>query len=163
MCMVFVIILVRTNVNTLIDMISPHRTTKILGLIQSIFYHLADMCQVHTVLHDDDRNIHRQISQNGQCDSNLKTGWYRFLNISGVKMPTNCLDPDTCDAQFPGWLKSSHPTVEEGEVAGKVCFSRSSAQCCYRSKDIRVKNCSSFYVYRLVPTNCPNRYCFINN
>lgn len=123
----------------------------------------ADMCQVHTVLHDDDRNIHRQNSQNGQCDSNLKTGWYRFLNISGVKMPTNCLDPDTCGAQFPGWLRSSHPTVDEGEVAGKVCFSRSSAWCCYRSKDIRVKNCSSFYVYRLVPTDCPNRYCFINN
>lgn len=144
------------------EMISPHRTTKMLSLIQSIFYHLVDICQVHTVLHDDYREI-RHNSQNGQLDTGLKTGWYRFLNISGIAMPTKCPYPDTCGAGFPGWLKSSHPTVDEGEVAGTVCFSRNSNQCCHKPRDIRVKNCSSFYVYHLVRTTCSCRYCFTNN
>ena len=60
-------------------------------------------------------------------------------------MPTECPDPDKCGTSFPGWLSSSHPTVTEGEVAGTVCFSRSSDMCCHQSKNIRVKNCSSFY------------------
>ena len=53
-----------------------------------IFHHLVDICQVHTVLQDDDRDVRKQSSQNAKCDKNLKTGWYRFMNIPGITMAT---------------------------------------------------------------------------
>ncbi|RMX47711.1 hypothetical protein pdam_00012326, partial [Pocillopora damicornis] len=123
----------------------------------------ADVCQLNTVLHDVDRDVSHHDPEKTECDQNLNPDWYRFLDIPGITMPTECPDPDKCGTSFPGWLSSSHPTVTEGEVAGTVCFSRSSDMCCHQSKNIRVKNCSSFYVYYLVPTSCPYRYCFTHN
>ena len=143
-------------------MISPYLTTKILGLIHSIFYHLADICQLHTVLHDGDRAVsHRK--NHGKCDSDLITGWYRFLNISGITMPTKCPQVDTCGTRYPGWLRGDHPSMDEREVLRTVCFRKNLNDCCHKPKNIRVKNCSSFYVYQLVRTSCPFRYCFTYN
>jgi hypothetical protein len=52
-----------------------------------------------------------------------------------------------------------HPTINEGMVRRKVCFSYLS-NCCQWSTFIRVKNCSGFYVYEfLKPPSCNLRYC----
>ena len=137
---------------------------KFLVLIHSIFYHLADICPLHTVLHAVDRAVSHRTAGDPKCDENLNTGWYRFLNISGITMPTKCPPSDSCGATHSGWLRGDHPTVDEGEVKRTVCFSRNSAQCCKEQKFITVKNCSSFYVYHLVPTKkCSYRYCFTYN
>ena len=115
----------------------------------------ADVCQFHSVLEDYDRDINYQTPPGHEkCDNNLNYGWYRFLNISGITMPTKCPPPDTCGTTFPGWLKGDHPTVEEGEVSSTVCFTRRSSWCCDVSHKIRVRNCTSFHVYLLVPTRC---------
>ena len=146
-------------------MISPYWTTKILGLIHSIFHHLVDICQVHTVLQYDDRDVRKQSSQNAKCDKHLKTGWYRFLNIPGIAMATECPQcAGTCGTTYSGWFNGDYPTVDEGEVERTVCFGKDSSRCCQEKNFIKVKNCSSFYVYRLVPTaKCPYRYCFTYN
>ena len=124
----------------------------------------ADVCQFHSVLEDYDRDINYQTPPgNEKCDNNLNYGWYRFLNISGITMPTTCPPPFTCGTTSPGWLSGNHPTVEEGEVSRIVCFTRRPNMCCRDSHKIRVRNCTSFYVYRLIPTRCNFRFCFTYN
>ena len=136
-------------------------------LIVSFFlaYLSADVCQFHTVLEDYDRDVKNQtLSGHVKCDHNLNSGWYRFLNISGITMPTTCPPLYTCGTRCPGWLRGDHPTVDEGEVMRTVCFSKRLGRCCEVVFFIRVKNCSSFYVYRLLPLDkCPYRYCFTYN
>nr|XP_058951787.1 fibrillin-1-like [Pocillopora verrucosa] len=100
----------------------------------------ADVCQFHSVLEDYDRDINYQTPPgNEKCDNNLNYGWYRFLNISGITMPTTCPPPDTCGTTFPGWLSGDHPTVEDGEVSRTVCFTGRSYECCYYSYNIRIE------------------------
>ena len=129
-----------------------------------LVYLSADVCQFHSVLEDYDRDINYQTPPgNEKCDNNLNYGWYRFLNISGITMPTTCPPPFTCGTRLPGWLSGGHPTVEEGEVSRTVCFTRHSSMCCDDSYNIRVRNCASFYVYLLRPTRCNFRFCFTYN
>ena len=74
-------------------------------------------------------------------------------------MATTCPPENRCDASFPGWLSDGHPTVAEGEVTRKVCFHKF-GDCCRETRYIQVKNCSSHYVYKLVPArSCDSRYC----
>ena len=130
-------------------------------LLRGVFF--DDVCQLHTVLEDYDRDVKYRTRPGGyKCDRNLYHGWYRFLNISGITMPTTCPHPFTCGTVYPVWLMGGHPTVEDGEVAGIACFSKNS-ECCKVFYLIRVRNCTSFYVYFLKPTVCPYRYCFTYN
>ncbi|XP_068728067.1 uncharacterized protein [Montipora capricornis] len=96
------------------------------------------------------------------CDSTL-SGWYRFSGEAGTQMADSCPKVHHCSTDSPGWLSGTHPTVAEGIVQRKVCFLRHSIAigfyCCYFSKDISVRNCGAFYVYRLDPPRCYSRYC----
>ena len=59
----------------------------------------------------------------------------------------------------PVTLVYSWPNMIEGVVSRKVCFS-GYQNCCYRHIMINVRNCSSFFVYRLKPVQvCHSRYC----
>lgn len=94
------------------------------------------------------------------CDNDLTKGWYRFEGEAGTRMPTSCVKGQKCGATFPGWLKANHPTVAEGVINGKVCFQRH-GNCEYSCPlEIKVKNCTFFYIYQLKPTvECNLRYC----
>ena len=120
-------------------------------------------CFNHMVIDDDSRRVGSTYTQY-RCDSGLAEGWYRFIN--GKRMNTQCAKRDACNAYYPGWLVSGHPSVSAGRVTRKVCFSRksssssSSSSCCYYHTYITVRNCGSFYVYKLKPTpTCALRYC----
>ena len=93
------------------------------------------------------------------CDDLLPEGWYRFVGAAGTKMPTTHVPAYRCGTGLPGWLDGAHPTVEDGEVFRKVCFTRHSDSCRY-TKNIFVKNCGSYFIYRLIkPPDCDLRYC----
>ena len=129
-----------------------------------IFYllSLVDVCQVYTVLEDVDRDINNVI-QSIECDKNLKQGWYRFLNVPGIRMPTTCPPKLRCGTYYTGWLNGAHPTVNEGIVTRDICIHKS--DCCSEMIfNIKVKNCGSFCVYHLTggPT-CPWRYCYTSS
>ena len=94
------------------------------------------------------------------CDSGLAEGWYRFEGDAGTRMLSTCMKKGSCGTNFPGWLKGVHPTVADGEEDRKVCFSAFPDNCCNNYKHIKVKNCSSYYVYKLgVTPGCALRYC----
>ena len=86
-------------------------------------------------------------------------GWYRFQGAAGTKMVTTCPLEFRCDTAYPIWLSGSHPTVGEGTVTRNVCI-RTFRGCCAKQVSIQVKNCGSYYIYRLGnPGHCDVRYC----
>ena len=94
-----------------------------------------------------------------ECDSMLSIDWYRFSGAAGNQIAESCVDMFRCGTSSPGWLNGSHPTVNEGAVQRRVCFTYDS-DCCFSSIYIRVRNCGGFYVYQLKPlTYCYSRYC----
>ena len=80
-------------------------------------------------------------------------------------MPNRCPSNNfRCGTSWPGWLKGDHPTVEEGIVTRTVYFKK--RQNCEKIlvHNIKVKNCSSFFVYLLrLTSQCPFRYCYSSN
>ena len=93
-----------------------------------------------------------------ECDSS-KSGWYRFTEGAGRKMPTACVPINRCNTRATGWLNGNHPTVAEGQVTRQVCFHWSS-DCCLWSTNIQVRNCGEYFVYLLSGTpGCSLRYC----
>ena len=108
----------------------------------------VDGCNNYTVLSEADR-AQGHISSNYRSDrSNLVPGWYRFQGAAGDRMADKCVPMDHCGTQYPGWLSGGHPTVAEGAVIRRVCFSRHS-KCCYQYQNINVKNCGAYFVYAL--------------
>ncbi|CAH3020498.1 unnamed protein product [Porites evermanni] len=95
------------------------------------------------------------------CDNSLN-GWYRFQGNAGTKMPSSCVAPSKCSTHATGWLNGTHPSVQEGKVTKKVCFSWGS-NCCRWSINIEVLNCGHFFLYHFKGTppehRCNLRYC----
>ena len=122
---------------------------------------IADPCYNYQNLSDADRKssyvtpTHRKSS----CDKSLAEGWYRFVGAAGTKMPTTRVPAYRCGTDWPGWLKTAHPSVEDGEVQRKVCFSDRYTGC-NTFRVISVKNCRSYFIYKLQqPRKCESRYC----
>ncbi|XP_078356255.1 transmembrane protease serine 9-like isoform X2 [Oculina patagonica] len=120
---------------------------------------LPPECSSHKVLNENDREKGFKAVNNYKCDRPFTDQWYKFEGSAGTKMPDKCVPKYHCGTHAPGWLDGAHPTVAEGAVQRKVCFHWSSG-CCQWSRDIQVRNCGGFYVYKLPETpGCSMRYC----
>ena len=108
----------------------------------------VDGCLNYTVLNEADRAQGNALQNNLRCHDNLVTGWYRFQGAAGDRMPDKCVLQYRCGAYAPGWLDGIHPTVTEGVVTRKVCY-HYNGDCCRWRNIIKVKNCSSYYVYEI--------------
>ena len=119
----------------------------------------VDGCTNYTVLSEADRAQGNAEPPHNKSDRGLVTGWYRFQGAAGDRMPDKWVLMYHCGTKYPGWLNGVRPTVAEGEVTRKVCYTGDS-DCCSFSNIIKVKNCSSYYVYELQSTlRGPSRYC----
>ena len=123
----------------------------------------VDGCTNYTVLSEADRAQGNAESPHRKSDNRLVTGWYRFQEDAGDRMPDKCVLGYRCGTENPGWLNGAHPTVAEGVVTRTVCYSNY-WDCCRLSNIIKVKNCGSYYVYELQRTrhhrDSPySRYC----
>ena len=118
----------------------------------------ASECNQYKILNDSDRR--NDFGRGRKCDRNLAEDWYRFSAGAGTSIATKCTpNGQRCGTAFPGWMDGAHPTVDEGVVSRKVCFS-GYQNCCHHHIMINVRNCSSFFVYRLKPVQvCASRYC----
>jgi len=117
-----------------------------------------DVCQGFKTLDSPDRKD-SYTNEIELCDHELTEGWYRFKGEAGTRMPTTCVPTGRCGASSPGWLNGNHSTVADGEVYRQVCF-HTNEGCCGKYLKIRVKNCTSYYIYKLLPTEgCNLRYC----
>ena len=129
-------------------------------LLQISFHFVADPCYHYQNLSEANRKITYVIPHGpGLCDSQLRYGWYRFVGAAGTKMPTTRVPAFRCGTDWSGWLTTAHPTVEDGEVRGKVCFSDRRTGC-KQSWNIWVKNCGPYFIYYLEGTTyCDSCYC----
>ena len=120
----------------------------------------ADPCYYHQSLSDANRKSSYVTPQYQEvCDDQLLAGWYRFVGAAGTKMPTTRVPAYRCGTDWSGWLNGAHPTVKDGEVKRMVCFNDRFPGC-ERSAYIFVKNCGSYFIYKLQrPPGCPLRYC----
>ena len=117
-----------------------------------------DPCYHYKNLSDANRNRIHKTSGAVLCDSQFSGGWYRFVGAAGTKMPITRVPAKRCGTIRPGWLDGAHPAVEDGEVRRTVCFSDRPTGC--RKKIIiSVKNCGSYFIYKLYKSSCPSRYC----
>ena len=120
-----------------------------------------DGCTNYTVPSEADRAQGNAQPPHNRSDEGLVTGWYRFQGAAGDQMPDKCVLMYRCGTKNSGWLNGAHPTVAEGVVTRTVCYG-SNRNCCGNSDIdiIKVKNCSSYYVYELHRTlYYRSRYC----
>ena len=117
----------------------------------------VDGCINYRDLSEADRAQGNAQPPHNRNDNGLVTGWYRFEGAAGDRMPDKCVLRYRCGTSHPGWLNGSHPSVVEGVVTRTVCYSGYSG-CCSNTDIIKVKNCSSYYVYQLARTSY-SRYC----
>ena len=118
----------------------------------------VDGCTNYTVLSEADRAQGNAEPPHNRNDGDLVTGWYRFQGAAGDQMPDKCVLMYRCGTGGPGWLNGTHPTVAEGVVTRQVCYNVDKG-CCCKNGIIKVKNCSSYYVYELQRTPWYSRYC----
>ena len=109
-----------------------------------------DGCKNYTVLSEVDRAQGHIVinASNYRRDRDLVPGWYRFQGDAGDRMADKCVPVRHCGTYAPGWLSGAHPTIAEGVVTRRVCFSWSYI-CCDWYENIRVKNCGGYFVYEL--------------
>ena len=90
-------------------------------------------------------------------------GWYRFTGSSGTMLATSVGSYELCGTTAPGYLKggrSSLPTLQGETVNAVVCFFSSTSNSCFQQSNIKIRKCSTFYLYWLpdVPI-CLMKYC----
>ena len=128
--------------------------------MQISFHFVADPCYHYQNLSEANRKKTYVTPDGlGLCDIDLPEGWYRFVGAAGTKMPTTRVPAHRCGTDWPGWFYGAHPTAEDGKVSRRVCFSHRHTGCQYIKKII-VKNCGSYFIYKLFrPQGCASRYC----
>ena len=121
-------------------------------------------CSSYTTLSTADRAAKSTGNMN-KCDRNDLSSipkWYRFSGAAGTMMPTSPVPVRYCGTHAPGWMNGKHPSKNEGAVSRKVCFHWNNNVCLWNIM-ITVRNCGSFYVYKLPRTlHCSLRYCGTN-
>ena len=142
---------------------STHSLSSMFKIIFGLcFFPLVDPCQRYKTLNSSDRNIKTKSSVES-CDNSLPTGWYRFQGEAGTRLPTKCPPRDRCHTKSPGWLNVALTPLPLVGVKKKiiVCFQHiNKNNCCDQNEAIYIKNCSSYFVYKLCPTpGCNLRYC----
>ena len=96
----------------------------------------------------------------GYCGYSISKGWYRFEGAAGTRLPTSCTPDYRCGTSATSWLTNGHPSVADGRVSKRVCFSYNGDCYYYRCVNIIIRNCGSYYVYELDRTpSCSYRYC----
>ena len=122
-------------------------------------------CSNYQFLNDCSRAVTYQRVFSYCNDTTKLLGWYRFGGEAGTRMADTCVKQRHCGAWNPGWLSGEHPSVSDGAVMRKVCFTGYRG-CCQYSTFISVRNCNRFYIYKLSPVypyySCNFRYCSSN-
>uniref|UniRef100_A0A8C2DEP3 Zgc:153932 n=1 Tax=Cyprinus carpio TaxID=7962 RepID=A0A8C2DEP3_CYPCA len=128
----------------------------------------VDPCYSYTSLDEPWRATNNPYYNNNyyhnMCDYNVEwNGWYRmFYDGQNSQMPESCVNQGMCGTQYPLWLTSPHPQLEDGVVTRQVCASAWYGCCTYTSHPIRVKACpGNYYVYEFVKPMFCSAFCIV--
>ena len=119
-------------------------------------------CDDYYVLNDPKRNS-EYVGFDWSCDAYDIVGqyWYRFAEPAGTTIPDKPVESNHCNTVNPGWLSGQHPTTPGQTINGKICFNIGDGHTCYKETQIKIKHCTSYYLYFLSPRAiyCPYKYC----
>ncbi|XP_068686286.1 uncharacterized protein [Montipora foliosa] len=124
----------------------------------------ASECSNYTTLDQADRAVSNTNRSDPKCDrwdpdKIVSHKWYRMTGDSGDQIPERCVPIDRCGTRAPGWLNGTHPSVQDGLQTAQVCYHWNN-DCCQWKSNIKIRNCSSYFVYQLVKhPACNLRYC----
>lgn len=120
-------------------------------------FNCFDPCLTHTTLNEPWRSTDNP--GDNYCDID-KSGWYRFIGSSGIRMPETCVTGQNCSTEAPIWISGSHPSQGDGIVNLTAC-AYYKEDCCHWSTAVQVKACPiGYHVYKLSRTpRCPFAYC----
>ncbi|XP_030215054.1 von Willebrand factor D and EGF domain-containing protein [Gadus morhua] len=109
------------------------------------------------------------------CDHALEPGWYQLLIFDKpASMPTRCVEVYHCGTQAPVWLSLGPGEALPGPLglaqltacatwppgpSGGAPSPGGAPDCCLYRLPVAVRNCGSFYVYLLQPTQGCMGYC----
>ncbi|RDD43408.1 Deleted in malignant brain tumors 1 protein [Trichoplax sp. H2] len=114
----------------------------------------SEPCQQYQWLNGTDRSS-INVNLKYQCDTNLSNSWYRFGGADeNYVLRTNCSEISNlgvCGTISPGWMYGNHPQALK-TVNRMVCFYFYD-DCCFFKREIQVRNCRQFMIYRLPSTN----------
>ncbi|XP_052076402.1 uncharacterized protein LOC127714386 [Mytilus californianus] len=122
----------------------------------------GDPCMNYKVLDSLDESRRSAAKSSGHlCDNTLESGWYRIISKAGERMPTECIVGGfRCGTISSIWMNGSYPVTNETRAV-TACAANYNGNCCAYSHPIKVKNCTNYLVYSLVPvTPCYQAYCF---
>lgn len=111
-------------------------------------------CTQHRVVND----LSRVWNEKSEITSENLEGWVRFESKSGNEIASECRVSKTqhvsrisqpCGAKYRGWIVAAHPSVTEGRVSRRVCFSYMDRCHCEFYSNIAVRNCGTYFVYNL--------------
>lgn len=123
----------------------------------------TDPCSNNKAINDPYRSAayRRGTFEIAICDNLLLPGWYRFTSIVGGQMPTTKPEPHFCGTIAPIWMRGRHPATQGQVLNVTACinyYNRDNG-CKFRMI-ISVKNCGSFFVYKLKASRgCSMAYC----
>jgi len=104
------------------------------------------------------------------CDNQITSGWYRFVDPAGVSIPTSPPQSsgnpcDVCQTDVAAWiLEKRNPVLGEGIMDLTLCFALAEDEC-YFSNTGKAVACQDdegaiYYLYYLNHTNyCDLAYC----
>ena len=138
-------------------------------LCNQCYLNLELGCNDYKILNEMERNHQVKTSGSSWCD---QTGhsytnsqwhgddWYQFLPPAGTRIAEEAPGGKHCGTNWSGWMQGSHPTSLGETVTRTVCFQGTSSLTCYKSSEIKVRNCGQYFLYRLVDTPiCQAGYC----
>lgn len=109
---------------------------------------LGQECRIYKTLETPERRITAKQRAKPLSDDILKDNtWYRITAAAGNQVPENCVKTG-CSSLYKGWINGSLPTVDEGQLEREMCFSSNTNGCCKPSKEVRVRNCGGYYVFK---------------
>ena len=122
------------------------------------------MCVNYVALNEPSRRTSHVLKGAPTTDHNMPGSgkvWFAFLGDWGYdSLPTRCVPENLCGAKVPGWMNGSSPVKEEGVVKRTICF-HNNGNCCRYRKDIYVRRCHGFNVYKFsnVDASWNARFC----
>ncbi|XP_013420102.1 oncoprotein-induced transcript 3 protein [Lingula anatina] len=133
----------------------------------------VDPCNNYTVLADHWRNIYTQTEFSPpHCDGSSNpyntawaVQWYRFMPPAGTKLADKCAPYKGCGTGVTLYLNGTVPAVKGTEARVRVCATWRYG-CCRswiptaHPSSILVKNCGSYFIYKLPGVSaCYSGYC----
>ena len=124
----------------------------------------ADRSRGNVGCHSDQHDCYCDVTGLDYTSSDWQgSGYYRFLEPAGTRIPESPPFEERCGTNFPGWINGKHPEGVGQIVDLLVCFSDSQHSpgnyCGYKTY-ITATNCGEYFVYSLSNTeSCMFRYC----